>query len=82
MGGNLWDGIHMKIFQSRKFWTAIVDVAVVLILYFTGKYASPSLAEDMKLVIITIQPVFLLVIGGYAYEDAQAKKAGNFPYWN
>ena len=68
----------MSIFKSRKFWTAIVDVAAVLILYFIGKYGSASLAEDMKLIIITIQPVFLLVIGGIAYEDAAAKKAGTF----
>ena len=71
----------MNIFKSRKFWTAIVDVAVVLILYFVGKYASPSIAEDVKLIIITIQPVFLLVIGGIAYEDAAAKKAGTFKHW-
>ena len=73
--------LHMNIFKSRKFWTAIIDVAVVLVLYFTGKYMEPTVFEDIKLVIITIQPVFLLVIGGIAYEDAQAKKAGNFPHW-
>ena len=70
----------MSIFKSRKFWTAIVDVAVVLVLYFTGKYGSESLAEDMKTVIVAIQPVFVIVIAGFAYEDGQAKKAGNFPY--
>ena len=80
MGGNLWDGIHMKIFQSRKFWTAIVDVAVVLILYFVGKYGSASFAEDMQTLIVAIQPVFIMVIGGIAYEDGQAKKAGTFKY--
>jgi len=70
----------MSIFQSRKFWTAIVDVAVVLILYFVGKYGSASFAEDMNTVIVAIQPVFIMVIGGIAYEDAAAKKAGNFPH--
>ena len=71
----------MDIFKSRKFWTAIVDVAVVLILYFVGKYGSESLFDDIQLVIITIQPVFILVIGGIAYEDAAAKKAGKFKPW-
>ena len=68
----------MAIFQSRKFWTAIVDIAVVLILYFVGKYAAPSVFDDIQLIIVTIQPVFLMVIGGIAYEDGQAKKAGTF----
>ena len=71
----------MNIFKSRKFWTAIIDVAVVLALYFVGKYAAPSVFEDVKLVIITIQPVFIMVIGGIAYEDAAAKKAGTFAPW-
>jgi len=70
----------MAIFKSRKFWTAIVDLVVSLVLYFTAKYADPSLAEDIKFLIIAIQPVFMLVIAGIAYEDAAAKKAGNFPY--
>lgn len=72
----------MDIFKSRKFWTAIVDLVVSLVLYFAAKYADPGLAEDIKFLIVTIQPVFLLVIGGIAYEDAAAKKAGNFPHWD
>jgi len=71
----------MAIFKSRKFWTAMVDVAVVLILYFVGKYGSVSLAEDMTTLIVAIQPVFIMVIGSIAYEDGQAKKAGTFEHW-
>ena len=71
----------MDIFKSRKFWTAIVDVAVVLILYFVGKYAAPGLAEDVNFIVAAMQPVFVMVIAGFAIEDAAAKKAGNFPPW-
>ena len=70
----------MSIFKSRKFWTAIVDVVVVLVLYFIGKYAGASVAEDMNVLIMAIQPVFIMVIGGIAYEDGAAKKAGTFKH--
>ena len=62
--------------RSRKFWVAMFDLAVSLILYFTGKYLAPAIADDVKFVIAAIQPVFLLVIGGIAYEDGQQKRAG------
>ena len=71
----------MKIFKSRKFWTAIVDLVVSLVLYFTAKYASPEMAEDVKFLIVSFQPVFLMIVAGIAYEDAAAKKAGTFAPW-
>ena len=65
--------------NSRKFWVAMFDLIVSLVLYFGGKYAHPSVAEDMIFLIGAIQPVFLLVIGGIAYEDGKAKAAGVHP---
>ena len=65
----------MNVFKSRKFWTAIVDVTVSLVLYFTAKYADTGMAEDIKFLIVSLQPVFLLVIAGFAYEDAAADVA-------
>ena len=63
--------------RSRKFWIAMFDLVVSLVLYFVGKYAAPTIADDVKIVIGLIQPVFLLLIGGIAYEDGKAKAAGN-----
>ena len=65
--------------QSRKFWVAIFDLVCSLVLYFVGKYAAPAFADDIVFVIGIIQPVFLLVIGGIAYEDGKAKAAGLHP---
>jgi hypothetical protein len=62
--------------RSRKFWVAMFDLGVSLVLYFSGKYLAPAVADDIKFVIAAIQPVFLLVIGGIAYEDGQAKRGG------
>jgi hypothetical protein len=52
-----------NIFRDPKFWTVIVDAAVILIGYFIGKYA-PQYADDVKLVIVTVQPIFAIIIAG------------------
>lgn len=59
---------------SRKFWLGILDVVVSLTLYFTAKYSDPSFADDVKIVIGILQPLFITLIGSIAYEDAAAKK--------
>ena len=70
----------MSIFKSRKVRIALLDLVCSVVLYFAAKYAGAGLAEDIKFLILSFQPVFLLVIGGIAYEDGQAKKAGTFKY--
>jgi hypothetical protein len=66
------------IFKSRKFWLAVLDLVITLALYFTSKYA-PMAAEDVKIVILAIQPVFVTLIAGIAAEDAAALKSGIYP---
>lgn len=63
--------------QSRKFWLLVLDTVIVLVLYFIGKYA-PIAYDDVNTVILALQPVFVVVIGGIAYEDGKAKGAGTF----
>jgi hypothetical protein len=41
--------------HSRKFLILCLDTVVSLVLYFTAKYAGPSLAEDVKMVIGLLQ---------------------------
>lgn len=67
--------------QSRKFWLLVLDTTISLVMYFVGKYATPALAEDIKIVIVALQPVFVAVIASIAYEDAAAKRAngGSLP---
>jgi hypothetical protein len=57
-----------SIFKSRKFWLMIVDVAVSLLTYFTGRYLNPEFAKDILFLIGALQPVVLLVIGSIAAE--------------
>ena len=60
--------------RSRKFWVLIVDVAVSLVAYFSGKYAGPEVAEDVGFLILSLQPVFVAVIVGIFVEDAAYKQ--------
>ena len=64
----------MALFQSRRFWTVIVDVVISLVTFFVAKYAAPALVEDVKFVIVTMQPIFILLIAAYTHEDVQAAK--------
>ena len=66
--------------RSRKFWLLILDTVVSLLVYFITGLAAPDFAEYALFVIATIQPVFAVIIAAVAYEDGQAKKAGNFKY--
>ena len=61
--------------HSRKFLLLLMDIVLSAILYFVGKYAGASAFEDIQFLIVVLQPAFLSVIGGIAYEDAATSKA-------
>ena len=65
--------------RSRKFLLLSLDTVIQLILYFVSKYAAPAMAEDIVFVIGVQQPVWVALIAAIAYEDGQAKRAGNGP---
>ena len=67
-----------SIFKSRKFWLAMLDVGISCALFFGGKYADPSVAENLNFLIGVIQAPFIMVIGGIALEDAALKRSGSF----
>ena len=63
-----------RLLKSAKFWTAAIDLLVSLLVYFVTKYASPSAVDDVKFVLLTVQPVIALVIAAWAHEDAEKAK--------
>lgn len=69
-----------KLFRSRKFLTALLDLAVSMITYFATKYVAPTFADDVLFVLGGLQPVILAVIVMWGVEDAAAKRAGAFRY--
>lgn len=63
------------LFHSRKFLIAIFDALASIAGYFAAKYGGPSLTDDVKVLIITLQPVFIILIAAIATEDAAEKTA-------
>ncbi len=55
--------------RSRKFLLLILDVLLSSLLYFAGKHLAPDVVDDIKFLVASYQPVFLMVIGSIAYED-------------
>ena len=55
--------------RSRKFLLLCLDVLLSSLLYFAGKHLVPEVVDDIKFLVASYQPVFLMVIGAIAYED-------------
>ncbi len=66
--------------QSRKFWLMVLDVVVSVAVYFVGKYVNPELSKDILWVIGLLQPVFVVIIGAIAHEDASLNAANAARY--
>lgn len=62
-----------KLIRNAKFWTAVADALVILLGYFVGKYA-PQFAEDVKTLVITLQPIFAIVIAALFLDEQNAKR--------
>ena len=54
--------------RSRKFLLLMLDTIVSCVLFFVGKYA-PVAVEDVYFLVGALQPVFIAVILGIAWED-------------
>lgn len=59
------------LFQSRRFVTALVDAVLTLALYFVGKYLALAI-DDLKFLILVLQPIFVSVIGAFTVDDLHA----------
>jgi hypothetical protein len=66
--------------SSRKFLILCLDTVVSLVLHFAAKYASPSLAEDVKMVIGLLQLPVTAIIAAISVEDSATMMAGTFLY--
>lgn len=63
-----------SLLNSRKFWVMILDLVTSFTLYFVAKYAKIAL-EDVKFVILGLQPLFLLVIYSIYGQNVQGMKS-------
>lgn len=65
--------------KDKKFVALLADVLAALVLYFAGKYASPSLFDDIKIVFGLLQPLIALYIAGEFQADSIKLRQGNTP---
>lgn len=64
-----------KLLASRKFLLMVLDVVLSLVMYFSVKYVNPSAVEDIKQLILVLQPVIVTLIYAIAKEDAAQAEA-------
>jgi len=62
---------EFPLWKSRKFWLLILDIVVSSALFFGGEYLGPQELELAKFVIGALQPVFLMLIGMYTYQNVK-----------
>jgi len=65
--------------SDPKFWTGLIDVVASLVLYFVGKYGAPDLLDDIKFVILALQPVAVVFLLGFFQADQAALLEGVRP---
>ena len=71
-------GWFTALWASRKFRTALFDMIVSLLVFILGSLLTEVEAKFWLTIIAIMQPVFLMVIIGTAWEDAAAKRNGTF----
>lgn len=64
----------VPIFQSRRFWTVILDTVISLILFIIGNYY-PEWQDRTTQLIAILQPVFLVLIAAFTVEGTATIKA-------
>jgi len=65
------------LFKSRQFWLLILDTVIAIVLYAVANFF-PAFREHVGFLVVTLQPVFVMLIVAIAIEDAAEKRAGNF----
>lgn len=65
--------------KDKKFLALAIDALVFLVLYFAGKYAAPTLADDIKIVFGAIQPIVLLWLASEFQAENEDMKRGFLP---
>ena len=59
------------LWKSRKFWLLIIDIVVSSVMFFGGRYLGPEEYEIAKFLVAAIQPVFIMLIGAYTYQNVK-----------
>ena len=59
------------LWKSRKFWLLILDIGVSAGAFFGARFLAPETQEIVNWAIVTIQPVFIMLIAAYTYQNVK-----------
>ena len=62
---------EFPLWKSRKFWLLILDIVLSSAAFFGGRYLAPEQQDMINWAIVTLQPVFIMVIGAYTYQNVK-----------
>ena len=62
---------EFPLWKSRKFWLLILDTGISVATYFIGLYVLEVQANQILFLIGALQPVFLMLIGVYTYQNVK-----------
>ena len=65
---------NLKLFNSRRFWVAVMDMVISCVLFGVAHFA-PQSEELVKFFVVAIQPVLSIIIVAYTVDDI-ARNAG------
>ena len=59
------------LWKSRKFWLLILDIVLSSAAFFGARYLASDAQDIVKFAVLTLQPVFIMLIGAYAYQNVK-----------
>ena len=59
------------LWKSRKFWLLILDIVLSSAAFFGARYLDPDAQEIVKFAVLTLQPVFIMLIAAYTYQNVK-----------
>jgi len=63
----------MEIWKLKEFWTVVIDLVVSTALYFGAKYLAAGAFEDVKYLVVALQPVAAFFVAHFAVERAKVE---------
>lgn len=64
---NKYQGNGFDVFRSKKFWSAVVGLVVLVVTAFV-----PELTEHLDTIAPAVVAIVGVLIGGYAWQDVKA----------
>jgi hypothetical protein len=59
------------LWKSRKFWLLILDIVLSSAAFFGARYLDPDAQEIVKFAVLTLQPVFIMLIVAYTIQNVK-----------